>query len=162
MNPEELITYCGVYGGSCARYAGFTAFRDAARLLAEIADSHGFQHWMPGEVEEFDYKEFRKGLDFFAIDDSWLVCAKCCKGGGVGPPNCVRDCCIQHGVDICFECDEFPCKRVKGNAAILERAEEYFRLGREEWLRRAEERARQGFEFHTGKYYEVSTRAFEP
>lgn len=155
MEPERLITYCGVYGGCCARYIGYTAFREAARLLAEVADSHGFQFWMPGEVKEFDYAEFRKGLDFFGRDDTWLVCRECCRGGGVGPPDCVRDCCVEHGVDVCFDCEEYPCERVEGDEAMLERGEEYHRLGRDEWLRRAEEKAVRGYEHHTKKYYQI-------
>jgi len=46
---------------------------------------------MPLEVKEFDYAEFRKGLDFFSREDTWLVCREGCKGGGGGPPDCVRD-----------------------------------------------------------------------
>ena len=44
---------------------------------------------------------------------------------------------------------------MKGNTEMMERAKEYKRLGREEWLRHQEEKARKGFEGHTGKYYEV-------
>lgn len=65
MKLEDLITYCGMNCGSCARYQGLTVFREAIRLVAELVDSHGFQHWMPGAVKEFDYTEFRKALDFF-------------------------------------------------------------------------------------------------
>jgi len=155
MKSTDLITYCGGYGGHCARYIGYTAFREAAALLAELVDSHGYQYWLPSEVKEFDYNESRKGLDFFRRGDSWLVCKGCCKGGGGGPPGCVRDCCIKHNIDVCFECGEFPCDRVKDNVRMLKRAEDYRKLGREEWLRRAEDKARKGFEGHTGKYYRV-------
>lgn len=150
-----MITYCGGYGGCCARYLGYTAFRDAAALLAEIADSHGFHHWMPHEVKEFNYAEFRKGLGFFSREDTWLVCKGCCKGGGGGPPGCVRDCCIKHKVDVCFECSEFPCNKVKDEAAMMEAARKYRELGRDEWLRQHVEKAKHGFEGHTGKYYQV-------
>jgi hypothetical protein len=64
------MTYCGGSCATCARHAGTTAFRQAASLLAEVADAHGFYHWMPREVREFDYAEFRKGLAFFADPDS--------------------------------------------------------------------------------------------
>ena len=158
MKPEDLITYCGHYGGQCARYCGYTAFRQAAAVLAEIADAHGFQHWMPGELKEFDYREFRKGLEFFRRDDTWLVCQVCCKGGGGGPPGCPRECCEEHGVDVCFECAEFPCDRTRDDAGMMARAEEYKRLGREEWLRRAAEKAEQGCELHTAKCYQVSVQ----
>ena len=36
MKPEDLITYCGLYGGCCARYRGYTVFREAARQGREL------------------------------------------------------------------------------------------------------------------------------
>jgi hypothetical protein len=155
MQDEDLITYCGHYGGTCARYRGYTAFRGAAAMLAELCDAHGFQHWMPGEVKEFDYPEFRKGLEFFSRDDTWFVCQGCCKGAGGGPPGCVRSCCEEHGVDVCFECTEFPCGKVADDEEMMGRAREYQRLGREEWLRQQVEKAREGWELHTGKRYTI-------
>lgn len=162
MKPEELMTYCGGYCGTCARSLEFNAFRGAASLLAELADAHGFQHWLPDAVNDFDYSEFRKGLDFFADPDSWLVCKKTCKGGDGGPPFCVRECCKQQNLDICFECSDFPCEKTKRFQGIEKRAEEYKQLGREEWLRRRAEKANQGFEAHTGKYYEVRISGAPP
>ena len=155
MNPGDLITYCGHYGGCCARYIGYTAFRDAAGMLAELADAHGFHHWMPHEAKEFDYEEFRKGLEFFRRDDTWFVCPTCCKGASGGPPNCVRSCCEERGVELCFECGEFPCDKVAEDAEMLARGEEYRHLGREEWLRRQTERAERGWELHTRKAYRI-------
>jgi hypothetical protein len=110
---------------------------------------------MPNAVQEFDYIQFRKGLDFFANPDSWLVCKKGCRGGGGGPPFCIRECCKQHNIDLCFECEEFPCEKTKPFERIVQRAQEYGRLGRAEWLRRQVEMADRGFEGHTGKYYRV-------
>lgn len=162
MKPEELMTYCGSFCGTCARSSDFAAFRQAASLLAELADAHGFQHWLPQEVTDFNYPEFRKALDFFADSDSWLVCKEACRGGCGGPPFCVRECCKQRNLDTCFECNEFPCDKTKPFKRIEERAEEYRRLGRDEWLRRQAEKASDGFEAHTGKYYQVRTSAVPP
>lgn len=161
MKPEDLITCCGLYGGCCAWYKGHAALREAAALLAELADAHGFQSWMIEETQEFDYAEFRKGLAFFAREDTRLVCENCCKGGTGGPPRCIRRdcqirvCCQDIGVDVCFECSQFPCKEVRDDAAMMKRGEEYKQLGRQEWLRRMAEAARRGYEFHTRKYYKV-------
>ena len=152
MGPTALITYCGVLGRTCARWHGFAQFRELARFLAEIADGHGFQHWMPDAVTEFDYAEFRKGLDFFSNENTWLVCRKCCRGGD-GPECRIRDCCRQRGVDLCFECGDFPCDTVKGNPALMQRSKRYTELGRDAWLREQEELASQGYEHHTGKCY---------
>ena len=44
---------------------------------------------------------------------------------------------------------------MKGRGEMMERAKEYKRLGRDEWLRREDEKASRGFEGHTGKYYQI-------
>ncbi len=155
MGAERLITYCGLYGGCCARYKGYQPLRQAAEIVAEVCDAHGFHHWMPQVVTEFDYEEFRKGLEFLRRDDTWFVCPTCCKGGGGGPPDCVRKCCREHGVELCFECGDFPCARVAEDQAMLARAEEYRRLGREEWLRRQILAAESGYEHHTKWRYRI-------
>lgn len=156
MKPEEVMTYCGGYCAMCARFSGYTAFREAALLLAEVVDAHGFRHWLPDAVDAFDYAEFRKGLAFFAAPDSWLVCKRGCRDGSGGPPFCVRDCCREHKVDICFECEAFPCEKTRAFQGMAERAQEYRALGRVEWLRRQAERAERGYEAHTGVCYQVS------
>ena len=42
---------------------------------------------MPHEVKAFDYAEFRKALEFFRSENTWLACPECCRGGGGGPPD---------------------------------------------------------------------------
>jgi hypothetical protein len=157
MVDKDLITYCGVYGGTCAYHTGHSALRETASILSELTDALGFQHWMPEIVKDFDYKEFRKGLAFFSDQKSWLVCTKCCKDG-YGRPNCpMRNCCRERGLDICFDCEEFPCKKIKWDARALKRAEEYKKLGKDEWWRTQVEKANQRFEHHTEKYYQIRT-----
>jgi len=110
---------------------------------------------MPTEIEDFDYVEFRKGLDFFSKDPR-VICQSCCKSGRSGYLACeIRKCCQEHGLDVCFECSEFPCSKVEKNAEMIERAKEYRELGKDEWLRRQIEKANQGYEHHTGKYYRL-------
>jgi len=155
MDNENLLTYCGLYGGACARWCGYECFRGMSALLREWLDAQGFQHWMPTESSGFNYDDFRKGLEFFSDSNSWLVCKQCCKGGD-GRPDCpVRNCCIERGVEVCFDCDEFPCEKVSDNTEMLERAIEYKMLGKEEWLAQQVDKAEKGFELHTGKYYQM-------
>jgi len=162
MKEEDLITYCGIYGGACARWCGYTAFRDNINLLAEWLDAQGYQHWMSHESKEFDYVEFRKGLEFFGKNDSWLVCYKCCKGGDGNPECKIRKCCKERKLEICFDCDEFPCTIVRENQEIIERSEKYKALGKLEWLRHQVKKANEGFEIHTKKYYQACTRETSP
>ncbi|MFH1688021.1 MAG: DUF3795 domain-containing protein [bacterium] len=153
MKPEELITYCGLYGGHCARWQGYPHFRGLARELAEWLESMGCGYWMPHTVGEFNYTEFKKGLDFFADDGNWFTCTKCCHHGD-GYPECpVRKCAIEKGVELCFDCAEFPCDVCRPFFDIEERAREYRELGRRRWLARQLEFAEQGYELHTRKCY---------
>jgi hypothetical protein len=152
---EDLTTYCGVYGGTCAYHIGHNALRETASLLSEIVDALGFPNWMPEIVKDFDFKEFYKGLAFFSDPESWLVCTKCCKDGK-GRPDCpMRNCCRERGLDICFDCDEFPCDKVAGDSRMIQRGEEYKKLGKDEWWRTQVEKAKLGFEHHTEKYYQI-------
>jgi hypothetical protein len=155
MDNGDLVTYCGAYCGLCARYHGYTAFREAASMLSEIADAHGFQYWMPGAVKDFDYNEFRKGLAFFSDAGSWLVCQGSCRDGD-GRPDCpMRNCCRERKLDNCFNCSYFPCDKVAQNEGMLKRARKYKKLGKDKWLQVQDKRAKQGLELHTGKYYRV-------
>lgn len=155
MRTEDLLTYCGTSCGTCARSPSYTAFRQAAALVGELVDAHGFRHWLPKTGIEFDYAEFRKGLDFFADPHSWLVCRGTCQGGSGGPPGCPRECCQKRGLEVCFECPEFPCAMLKDNTEIMGRAKIYRRLGRQKWIRRQSRLAAAGFEGHTKKYYQA-------
>ena len=47
MSDEDLMNYCGSYCGECALSSGFTALREAASLLGELADVHGLQNCIP-------------------------------------------------------------------------------------------------------------------
>jgi len=123
--------------------------------MAELADAHGFHYWMPSEVKEFDYEEFRKALDFFR-KDSWLICHKSCRFGN-GRPECeIKSCCRKRGLDLCFECSKYPCAIVKNDKGIIERGKEYRKLGREKWLQQQVEKASKGYENHTKKCYSLS------
>jgi hypothetical protein len=162
MNNKNIINYCGSYCRECALSAGFTALREAAKALNELIEVHGMQNWIPQawlpEAEsKFDFAEFHKGLAFFSNEESFFVCRKRCKEGG-GFSECImRKCCQERGLDICFDCGDFPCNKVKWNPVMIQRAGEYKKLGRDKWLRQEEKKANQGFELYADKYYQVRT-----
>ena len=111
VSPEDLICYCGYYGGSCAIWCEYPHFRKLADLLAEWVDSMGCGYWMPGYIKDFDYNEFRKGLEYFGREKDGLICTKCCKGGEGNPFCKIRECCKEKELEVCFDCDVFPCEK---------------------------------------------------
>lgn len=162
MKPEDLIAYCGVSCGTCARWRDYSEFRTLAAVLAEWADAQGFQYWVPDEAKEFDYNEFRKGLDFFSKKDTWLVCQNSCRSGG-GNPECeIRKCCEDRELVLCFDCEEFPCEKVERDKKMVKRGEEYKELGRDRWMKQQAKKAERGFELHTGKYYQIHAKEYPP
>jgi len=154
MQNESLIGYCGVYCGTCARWREYIEFRRIARLLAEWLDAQGYQHWLNDHTDEFDYDEFRRGLDFFSRDDCWVVCRVPCREGT--EYDCgFRICCRERGLELCFDCPDFPCDKFERKEVAEERAREYRELGKAAWLKRRAEQAARGFELHTGLYYRI-------
>lgn len=162
MKPEDLVTYCGSYGGICGQWCENVVLRDFATKFLELVDAMNFQYWLP-EDAEFDYSEFRKGLNYFSKNDTGLICRKCCKGGDGNDECKIRICCRERGLDLCFDCSEFPCDTVKENTKMIEeQAIEYKKLGRDMWLRKQVEKAKQGFEGHAEKYYKIWAEKYPP
>ncbi len=157
MKPEELITYCGIYAKNCCSWWENAIDSKLAEALAELVDASGCHLWMPTQIKDFKYTEFRKGLDFFGKDRK-LICKKCCKGGyeiSQNPKCEIKKCCQENRLDICFECNKFPCSKVEKMTGMIEKAKEYKRLGKDRWLELQIKKAKEGYELHTGKYYKL-------
>jgi len=127
------IGYCGNYCRTCHWYTD--VLRTPAKQLLNLVKAHF-------EVEGWiDSKETIKGLEIL----SKSACAFNCKGGS-GWSGCpVRKCCIEKGIEFCFECSEFPCetnwseKSVHSNVfnkAKKERLLEMKAVGVEEWIKK--------------------------
>jgi len=149
MGKDNLVAPCGDYCGGCGQYNGLIS--EAATLMREFADLYGFQIRSKGE---FDFQQFLKGLDWF-IDH-----AKCsgCKEGG-GPSWCeVRKCCSEKGLRICFECEEFPCSKMKeyGDPDTMDRYKRFCEIGFEKWVEEQTQKASEGYEIHLRKAVSLS------
>jgi hypothetical protein len=156
MKDLDLITYCGLCAGTCCGWHENVIDRRLAKALAELVDANNCDRWMPQAVKEFDYREFRKGLEYFGSEGR-LTCTHCCRSPIVQcaqNPKCkIKKCCIKRKVDLCFECDDFPCVIIGDNKSMLKRAKEYRTFGRKKWLQKEKRKAKQGYEHHTGLYY---------
>jgi hypothetical protein len=114
--------------------------------MRDLADLYGFEFRSQGA---FDFKEFLKGLEWFTVH---ATCPGCREGGG--PPWCqVKDCCLERGWRVCFECDDFPCPKVKevADPDTMDRYHRFRELGRDAWVAEQARRAEQGYEIHLRK-----------
>jgi hypothetical protein len=141
MGKYDLVAPCGDYCGGCGQYNGLIV--ETARQMREFADLYGFEfraEWA------FDFEQFEKGLEWFVEN---AKCAGCRQGGG--PPGCeVRKCCFENGLRICFECEEFPCSKIKEYADpdTVDRYKRFKEVGFEKWVEEQTQKAREGYEIH--------------
>ncbi|MCJ7570271.1 MAG: DUF3795 domain-containing protein [Candidatus Thermoplasmatota archaeon] len=105
---------------------------------------------------DFDFNEFLKGVKYFSKEDSGAYCQEPCKqGGGVSCKN--RPCARERGLEICYECKDFPCEHfswtLEEYPEKLKDYERFKKLGFEGWIRFYAERAEKGYANATRKYY---------
>jgi hypothetical protein len=70
MEARRIWSHIVGYTAGCSRWHEKASFFHLATILAELVVTHGFNRWMPIEVKEFNYAEFRKALDLFSKKDS--------------------------------------------------------------------------------------------
>lgn len=118
----QFISYCGKYYCAFCDYLKGTIVKTAKNLLA-FAERYGSLRLIVEGNNACNFDEFLKGLEWLASQEQ--PCRGCRFGGGWSWwPNCpVRDCCIQRGVDFCYQCQEFPCEKLK-TEPLLERKKE--------------------------------------
>jgi len=153
---RELVGYCGLYCGLCGIYKGRIVAKVAADLQ-ELVAAHEFADWVPRFVKiDFSFSEFEKGLAYFCDEQRGPYCQHPCKEGG-GPPCKIRPCAQGKDLEICFECDEFPCELLsrflERHPEIIEEKEAFERLGMERWLGLKADEAKRGYVYATGKCY---------
>jgi len=151
---RKLITYCGAFCGSCTGYRGRIGAMVAKDLREIIAP---YAEWVPQyEKINFNFEDFLKGLDYFADETSGAYCKVACKDGG-GAPCKVKPCAQERGVEICYECEEFPCEHfswiLERYPERLEDCKRYRELGLDAWLQFHIERSKKGYANFTKKYY---------
>lgn len=151
---KKLVTYCGTYCGGCEMYQG--------RIIAMVAQEFqeltaGYANWLPKAIQlDFNYDDFIKGLEYFSQANSSCYCQEPCKQSG-GAPCKIRPCAKEKGIEICFECKNFPCEHfawlLERYPQKLEEQKNFKKMGFEKWLRFHAERAEKGYANATKKYY---------
>jgi hypothetical protein len=142
MADLELVTYCGLYCGLCAQRGRIPR---QASTLREAMRREGYEYWA---TELPAFQEFWKFLDTLCDPDA--SCPGCRQGGG--PPFCtIRKCARERGIEVCVQCDEYPCRRVlgiaKGYPTLISDGQRMQEIGIEAWIEEQEERARTGFAY---------------
>jgi len=115
----NYISYCGKYYCAFCDYYKGTIVEAAKKLLA-FAKRYGSLKLIANANNSCNFDEFMKGLKWLASQEK--PCKGCRFGGGWswwgGCP--VRNCCVQKSVNFCYQCKDFPCKKLK-EEPLLER-----------------------------------------
>jgi len=136
----KYITYCGVYCELCSARGRIPK---QAAALRETMAKEGWGHF-GNEIENF--KQFWEFLT--NLSDKSKACPGCRAGGG--PPFCgIRKCAQKKGVELCADCEEFPCHRIEGLAKgyinLIPDMKRMKEIGFDKWFEEQQERAKTGF-----------------
>lgn len=98
MDDKYSYGICGVYCGQCPNGNG--RVKVIAGELKRLVDTVGYD-WVESEVKSFKFKEFRRGLEWFAV----AQCPTCLKGGGAPCQN--RKCAAEKRLESCLLCGDY-------------------------------------------------------
>ena len=131
---------CGVYCGQCP--SGNGRVKIIAGELKRLVDTVGYD-WVESAVKSFKFKEFRRGLEWFAQ----AQCPMCLNGGGAPCEN--RKCAAEKRLDSCLLCDNYlTCGHTiyqrDRYPFVVENYERVKKVGLQKHLEEEEERARAG------------------
>jgi len=118
----KYISCCGkYYCALCAYFKG--SMVEAAKNLLGYAERYGSLRLISDRASACNFDEFMKGLEWLASQEK--PCRGCRFGGGWSWwPDCpTRDCVLQKGIDFCYQCADFPCRRLQ-EEPFLERKKE--------------------------------------
>jgi hypothetical protein len=143
MNTEnKQYGICGVYCGQCPNGNG--RVKIIAGELKRLVDTVRY-NWVKDVTKAFDFDEFRKGLEWFAL----AQCPMCINGGGAPCEN--KKCAPKKGLQSCLLCDDYlTCKNTEYQRDVYPFVVENFSRakqgGFQKYLEEEEEKTRAGID----------------
>ena len=81
-----------------------------------MLEEYGFKELLKGRVDMENSKEGLRILANTSIDSEYM--AEITKNPEEGKCK-IRQCCSGKGLDLCFECPEFPCDLLESNLGVV-------------------------------------------
>jgi hypothetical protein len=139
-NKKYSYGICGVYCGQCP--SGNGRVKIIAGELKRLVDTVGYD-WVESDVKSFSFKEFRKGLEWFAN----AQCPMCLNGGGAPCKN--RGCAKEKNLESCLLCTYYlDCENTVYHrdrySFVVDNYKRVKQVGFQKHLEEEEERARAG------------------
>lgn len=138
----KLVTYCGLYCDLCGQRARIAPQADALR---ESMAKEGYEFWGKEIAGFTDFWRFLTNLA-----DPEKACPGCRQDGG--PPFCtIRKCAREKGLELCVDCEEYPCRRIhaiaEGYPTLLSESKRIKKIGIDAWIEEQKQRAETGFAY---------------
>ena len=115
LEKKYHISFCGSYCHICDWHTG--KIRRTFQHALDMIDGFGLKKQIGDDVE---VDNFKAGLNNLAQSS---ICPECKAEAGTHKPGedrCkIRECCFGKGYDLCSECAEFPCERLKSNPGVI-------------------------------------------
>jgi hypothetical protein len=140
MDKKYSYGVCGVYCGQCPSGNGRVKF--AAEELKRLVDTCRYD-WVDQVIKSFSFKEFRKGLEWFAETQ----CPTCLNGGGASCKN--RKCASEKKLESCLLCNDYlTCEHTAYQREwypfVVDNYKRVKEIGFQKYLEEEEEKARAG------------------
>jgi len=126
---HKYISCCGKqYCALCAYFKG--SMVEAAKNLLGYAERYGSLRLIAGGSRACNFDEFMKGLKWLASQEK--PCKGCRFGGGWSWwPDCpIRDCVLEKDIEFCYQCTDFPCKKLQ-EEPLLDRKKEAIEINQQ-------------------------------
>ena len=128
-----LVGYCGVYRGLCEKRG-----RIPERARSLLAAMRKAEYGAPAQTW--------KSLEEMAQPASDM----CCRTGKCGAPFCaIRKCVKAKGLEVCPQCEQYPCERVRlfgtSEPLLLADGHRIRERGLDSWIEEQEKRRQDGF-----------------
>lgn len=145
---HQYVSCCGKYYCALCDYHKGT-ITEAAKNLLKFVDQYGSLRLIANAEKAFNFDEFARGLRWLSSQQK--PCRGCRFGGGWSWwRDCpVRDCCLERGIDFCYQCKEFPCRKLKEDPllerkkAVIKANRQIRAIGIEEWMQQLVQRYKQ-------------------
>lgn len=140
MEDLKLVTYCGLYCDLCSTRGRIPK---QARDLLNSMKKESYDEW-GSCLDNFD--SFWKFLNNICKSDE--ACPGCRSEGGF--PNCkIRECAKEKNIDICINCDKYPCELItnfnKVYPTLISDGLRHKKIGTDAWINEQENRCKTGF-----------------
>lgn len=148
MADLKYVTYCGLYCKLCANIARIP--QQAANLRDTLRKEGWDEHVLPG---------WEGGRQFWDVLGELEHQGELCPGcrGGCGWPQCpMRKCAQEKGLEVCSQCDEYPCEHVEALARrypnLIADGMRQREVGLDRWIQEQEARREAGFCYNQIRY----------